>query len=116
MKCHGQDYNAGENEIFNQADKHANECTYEQAALGAFILFRLDVFRQICSLFHDYFAAAEQSKSPLTKPTTVANTIQGQEAWSNASEMAGHSMSLLKTNAEGKISQVIEGFSTDEDG
>ncbi|KAI3464683.1 hypothetical protein Pfo_021346 [Paulownia fortunei] len=78
----------GDHEIFNQADEHTNKYTYEQA---------------------------EQPKSPLAKPTAIANTIQGQEAWSSASETTGHVMRMFKTSGKGKTSQVVEGSNTDDD-
>ncbi|KAH6759095.1 hypothetical protein C2S51_019330 [Perilla frutescens var. frutescens] len=56
----------------------------------------------------------EQQKSLLAK-LKVANTNQMQEAWSNASVLAGNAVHSLKSYAEGEISQIAEGLSFDED-
>ncbi|KAH6800166.1 hypothetical protein C2S52_000630 [Perilla frutescens var. hirtella] len=56
----------------------------------------------------------EQQKSLLAK-LKVANTDQMQEAWSNASVLAGNAVHSLKSYAEGEISQVAVGLSFDED-
>ncbi|PIN04482.1 hypothetical protein CDL12_22982 [Handroanthus impetiginosus] len=57
----------------------------------------------------DTYEPVERPKSP------IADSIQGQDPWSNESETTRHAMAMLKTNGKGKSSQVAQGSNTDGD-